>query len=205
MTNILLIDNLDSFTFNLVDSFERLGCDVRTVRNTIAAEEALALAQEDRALIVLSPGPGRPEESGCCLELIRLARGRVPLLGICLGHQAILHQAGGEVGRAPHAVHGKATRIEHDRSGPFKGLASPITVGRYHSLGAKDPPKRFRVHAWAGGMAMAISDPKALQTGLQFHPESLLTPKGDQLLSNILASWTNASRRADAGWAALSA
>jgi anthranilate synthase/aminodeoxychorismate synthase-like glutamine amidotransferase len=184
--NILLIDNLDSFTFNLVEAFERLGSKVTTLRNSISPHDAFELAAAQNALIVLSPGPGRPESAGCCLELIRLAKGKLALLGICLGHQAIIVEAGGAVSQAQRPVHGKATAIDHDRSGPFAGLPTPLRVGRYHSLGAADPPKRFQVHAWAEGLAMAISDPKAKQSGLQFHPESLLTPLGDGILANIL-------------------
>ena len=184
--SVLFIDNFDSFTFNLVESFERLGCDVRVVRNTIAADEACRLAEKKSALIVLSPGPGTPRDAGCCLELIRLAKGRVPLLGICLGHQAIVEQAGGSVVRAPEPVHGKSSRLDHDGKGPLRGLDNPVTVARYHSLCTRDLPPRFRVHAEIDGMAMAISDPAALQTGLQFHPESVLTLHGDAILRNVL-------------------
>jgi anthranilate synthase component II len=183
---VLLIDNLDSFTFNLVEAFQRLGCQVRTVRNGVAAGEALASAEHDGALIVLSPGPGGPRDAGCCLELVELAIGRVPLLGVCLGHQAIIEHAGGRVGRAPVPVHGKAGLLDHDGSGPFAGLVGPVRIGRYHSLCTRDVPGRFTVHAEIDGMAMAISDSVALQTGLQFHPESILTTQGDLMLRNVL-------------------
>lgn len=183
---IVLIDNLDSFSFNLVEAFQRLGCAVRTLRNRIAAADALALAEARDALIVLSPGPGGPKDAGCCLDLIERAAGRVPVLGICLGHQAIVHQSGGRVSRADAPVHGKANPIRHDGAGPFAGLPNPLTVARYHSLCTRDLPDRFTVHAQINGMAMAISDPDALQTGLQFHPESILTTQGDRLLANIL-------------------
>lgn len=185
--NVLMIDNFDSFTFNLVESLQRLGAAVRVVRNTIPAAEAFASAEAEDALILLSPGPGRPEGAGCCLELVALAKGRRPLVGICLGHQAIVLEAGGRVERAPTPVHGKGSLIDHDGKGPFAGLAGPVRVGRYHSLGARDVPARFTVHATADGMAMAISDADALQTGLQFHPESILTVEGDRILANLLA------------------
>jgi anthranilate synthase component II len=185
--NILLIDNVDSFTFNLVESFERLGCGLRVVRNSIDARRAFAIARDAGAWIVLSPGPGRPRDAGCCLELIALAKYEVPLLGICLGHQAIVEEAGGRVCRAPEPVHGKTSLLVHDGAGPFLGMTGPVRVGRYHSLCTPDPPARFHVHGWIEGMAMAISDPEALQTGLQFHPESILTPQGDAMLDNILA------------------
>jgi anthranilate synthase/aminodeoxychorismate synthase-like glutamine amidotransferase len=185
--HVLLIDNLDSFTFNLVEAFERLGARVQVLRNTVAAAEALAIAREKGSLIVLSPGPGRPEEAGSTLELIGLALGERPVLGICLGHQAIVSHAGGEVVRAPEPVHGKACVLRHDGAGPFAGLAAPIPVGRYHSLCTRLIPSRFRIHAEVDGMAMAISDPGARQTGLQFHPESILTRGGDAILANVLA------------------
>ena len=185
---VLLIDNLDSFTFNLVESFERLGAPVQVLRNRVDAATALAIAEAKDALIVLSPGPGRPEEAGCCLDLIRLVKARVPLLGVCLGHQAIVLEAGGTVARAPVPVHGKVSFLAHDGAGPLRGLASPLGIGRYHSLCTRDVPKRFAVHAEIDGMAMAISDPKARQAGLQFHPESILTRSGDRVLANILES-----------------
>jgi anthranilate synthase/aminodeoxychorismate synthase-like glutamine amidotransferase len=183
---VLLIDNLDSFTFNLVEAFQRLGCAVRTIRNAVAADEALAMAEEMGALIVLSPGPGGPRGAGCCLELVARAIGRVPLLGVCLGHQAIVEQAGGRVCRADEPVHGKAGLLEHDGAGPFAGLAGPLRIGRYHSLCTRNLPERFIVHGEIDGMAMAISDVQARQTGLQFHPESILTTHGDRMLANIL-------------------
>ena len=192
--SILLIDNLDSFTFNLVEAFERLGAAVRVIRNSVSADEALRRAREEEALIVLSPGPGAPDEAGCCLDLIRLAKGDVPLLGICLGHQAMVLEAGGTVARAPLPVHGKVSKLSHDGAGPFAGIDGPVAVGRYHSLCTRDIPPRFTVHAEIDGMAMAISDPAARQTGLQFHPESILTGAGDIILANIMKD----AARADA-------
>lgn len=184
--NVLMIDNLDSFTFNLVEAIERLGAKVRVLRNTVRAADALALAEQSGALLLLSPGPGRPDEAGCGMDLVRLAKGRVPLLGICLGHQAIVLEAGGTVERAPAPVHGKASLLRHDGTGPFRGIDGPIRIGRYHSLCTRSLPSRFTVHAEIDGMAMAISDPAALQTGLQFHPESILTPAGARILANVL-------------------
>lgn len=191
---VLLIDNLDSFSFNLVEAFERLGREVKVLRNRVDAAEALAIAQERKALIVISPGPGTPEDAGCALDLIGLAKGKAPLLGVCLGHQAIVHQAGGEVSRANAPVHGKASVLEHDGTGPFEGLDGPVPIGRYHSLCTRRPPNRFRVHAEIDGMAMAISDYDALQVGLQFHPESILTRGGDRMLQNVL-NWSDAVQR----------
>lgn len=186
---VLFIDNFDSFTFNLVDVFHRLGCAVRVFRNTVPAQSIIDLASASRlpTLVVLSPGPGRPDEAGCCGELIGLCRQHdVPVLGICLGQQAMIEQAGGIVDRADRIVHGKASPLEHDGAGPFAGLASPLWVGRYHSLAARTAPPQFVVHATTEGLVMAISDPAARQYGFQFHPESILTPCGDQLLRNVL-------------------
>lgn len=184
--NVLIIDNHDSFTFNIVEALERLGAAVRTVRNEIAAAEAFDQAQRSNAIILISPGPGRPEDAGCSMELTSLAKGKLPLFGVCLGQQAMVLEAGGEVVRAPVAVHGKASVLEHDGSGPFAGLPNPIKIGRYHSLCTPNPPPRFRVHAEIDGMAMAISDVEAKQVGVQFHPESVLTPIGQRMLVNVL-------------------
>jgi anthranilate synthase/aminodeoxychorismate synthase-like glutamine amidotransferase len=182
---ILLIDNYDSFTFNLVHFLGDLGAEVEVWRNDAITPEA-ALARKPEA-IVLSPGPCTPNEAGVCLDLIAAAaKERVPLLGVCLGHQAIVHQAGGRVTRADAPVHGKANLLHHDGAGPFAGIEEPVRIGRYHSLCTRDLPARFTIHAHVEGMAMAISDPAARQTGLQFHPESILTTRGDTMLANIL-------------------
>jgi len=189
--NILLIDNLDSFSFNLVEAFERLGAAVCVVRNSIAAEEAYGMAVAEDAMIVLSPGPGSPKEAGCCLELVALAKGRLPLVGICLGHQAIVEEAGGRVVRAPAPVHGKTWRVSHNNEGAFAGLPDPLPVGRYHSLATVDLPDRLKVDATSigDGLVMGVSDRAARQIGLQFHPESILTPRGDRIIANLLDGW----------------
>jgi len=189
--NVLLVDNFDSFSFNLVEAFERLGAKTRVVRNTISAAEAIAVAADMGAVIVLSPGPGRPREGGCLLELVALAKGRLPVIGICLGHQAIAEEAGGRVTRAPAPVHGKAWPVEHGARGAFAGLPSPLSVGRYHSLTTTDLPARFSVDAVSAGdgLVMAFSDMEARQIGLQFHPESILTPRGDRIIANLLQLW----------------
>ena len=190
--NVLFIDNFDSFTFNLVDELSKRGCRVDVWRNDLSAERALELALSLPAprLIVLSPGPGRPEQAGCCEQLIRLARGKVPLLGVCLGHQALITALGGVVGGAGEIVHGKSARIEHDGAGVFRGLASPLTVARYHSLVAHDVPDpltvRARAHTSVGELVMAVESAAEKLVGLQFHPESILTPEGGILLERIL-------------------
>ncbi len=193
--NILLIDNRDSFTHNLADAFRQAGASVTVVRNSIDPAAALRRALETDAAILLSPGPGGPSEAGCCLDLIGLAAGTVPLIGICLGHQAIVEACGGIVRRAV-PCHGKVSYLRHDGSGVFAGLASPIAIGRYHSLctPADTLPAPLCSDATMDGMAMAIRDDEAGQLGLQFHPESILTPQGDRLISAMngwAAEWRN--------------
>lgn len=189
--NVLLLDNFDSFSFNLVDAFERLGATVRVVRNTIGAADAMAMAVQSGAVILLSPGPGTPREAGCLLGLVALAKGQVPVFGVCLGHQAIVEEGGGRVTRATEPVHGKSWRVEHVASGVFAGLPNPLMVGRYHSLTTTGLPARFTVDAVSAGdrLVMAVSDVDARQVGLQFHPESILTPKGDRIVANLLRLW----------------
>lgn len=185
---ILLVDNRDSFTFNLADAIRSAGSEVVVVRNCIAAGEALDRAIRLGASILLSPGPGAPRDAGCCLELVQLAKGLVPVIGICLGHQAIVAQAGGQVTSAANPCHGKCSAVDHHGSGPFAGLPSPMRVGRYHSLCTPiiGLPNRFIVDAVLDDMAMAIRDDDAAQLGLQFHPESILTPRGSQLIAAML-------------------
>ncbi len=185
-TPIILVDNRDSFTFNLVDSFRRLGSQVSVYRNCSAAHHLFDLARHEKALVVLSPGPGRPEDAGCCLELIELACDRAPVLGICLGLQAIGQANGIPVVSAPLPVHGEASYLDHDGEGLLSDLPQTIRVGRYHSLCIRSLPG-FQIHASLDGMVMAAGDSKSGQMGLQFHPESILTPYGDAILANALS------------------
>ena len=204
--NIVLIDNRDSFTAGLVEACRAAGARVEVVPNSVAAEYALAHALRHEAILMLSPGQGGPREAGCCLALIALAAGRVPLIGICLGHQAIVAHHGGRVVRAHEASHGKSSAIEHDGDGPFAGLPSPMRVGRYHALCTplNDVTDGLRVHAVLDGMAMAVSNVAEGQYGLQFHPESVLTPLGARLIAGLLG-WAGARRRAFAGLTAAAA
>jgi anthranilate synthase/aminodeoxychorismate synthase-like glutamine amidotransferase len=185
---ILLIDNYDSFVHNLARYFRRLGQATQVVRNDqLTAAQALALAPE---AIVLSPGPCTPREAGCSLELVRLAIGRVPLLGVCLGHQTIAAALGGRVVRASVPVHGQASSIVHAAEELFAGLPSPLSVGRYHSLVVEEAtlPPELRVTArLEDGTIMAISHRRWPVWGVQFHPESILTEGGYRLLANFLA------------------
>ncbi len=197
---VVLIDNRDSFTSSLARACRAAGAMVEVTPNSVSAEMAVARALQCGAMLMLSPGPGGPQDAGCSLDLISLAAGRVPLIGICLGHQAIVEAAGGTVVRAHEASHGKSSAIEHDGRGPFAGLPSPMRVGRYHSLCTplNAVPERLRVHAVLDGMAMAVSDFEAGQFGLQFHPESILTPMGDRLLGALL-DWAEECRLDFAG------
>jgi anthranilate synthase component 2 len=186
--NVLLIDNFDSFSFNLVDDLARRDCHVEVWRNDINADDALriVLAMDEPRLIVVSPGPGTPAEAGCCLPLITKAAGTVPLFGVCLGHQAIIEAFGGKVGYAGEVVHGKAAKITHDADGLFAGLPSPMLAARYHSLAATRMPDDLRVTARIDELVMAAEHRKHRVAGVQFHPESILTPRGGLLIDNVL-------------------
>jgi len=184
---ILLIDNYDSFTFNLAHYFGDLGAEVDVRRNdALSAEEALALAPE---AIVLSPGPCDPDRAGICLELIRKAAGRVPLLGVCLGHQAIGQAFGGAVRRCPETLHGKLSALRHSGDGLFAGLPQGMRVTRYHSLEvARDGlPDCLRVTAETeSGVIMGLEHRDFCIHGVQFHPESIASEHGHALLRNFL-------------------
>src|SRR2546422_5383111 len=182
---ILLIDNYDSFTYNLAHLFQELGAEVVVRRNdAIDAGEAERLAPSH---LVLSPGPGRPADAGNLLAIVRGVAPRTPTLGVCLGHQAIVEAFGGEVGAAHELVHGKATTIAHDEEGIFAGLPQDFLAGRYHSLAATRLPDSLDVSARApDGEVMAVRHTKLPIDGVQFHPESVLTPDGPALGRNFL-------------------
>lgn len=188
--NVLMIDNQDSFTFNIVESLGRLGAKVRVVRNGIEPERALGDALDEQALILLSPGPGRPEDAGCCMDLIRLAReARVPLLGVCLGHQAIGQAFGGRVIRAPYLMHGKTSEICHDSGTIFRGLPYRFKATRYHSLIVEQEslPDSLEVSATTPDrVIMGLRHREYPVEGVQFHPESVMTEHGKTLLENFL-------------------
>ncbi|MBA3476759.1 MAG: aminodeoxychorismate/anthranilate synthase component II [Actinobacteria bacterium] len=183
---LLMIDNYDSFTYNLVHLFEELGAEVRVFRNdAITVEEAEALAPTQ---LVISPGPGRPTDAGISVELIRRLGPHVPTLGVCLGHQAIVEAFGGEVGQAKALLHGKASPVEHDGKGVFRGLPIPLEAARYHSLAALQIPEELEVTARTqDGEVMGVRHRKLPIEGVQFHPESVLTPLGPDLARNFLA------------------
>jgi len=182
---LLMIDNYDSFTYNLVHLFQELGVEVRVFRNdAITVEEAEALQP---AQLVISPGPGRPADAGVSVELIRRLGARVPTLGVCLGHQAIVEAFGGEVGQARALLHGKSSPVEHDGKGVFAGLPESIEAGRYHSLAAVRVPDELEVTARTpDGEVMGVRHRELPIEGVQFHPESVLTPLGPDLARNFL-------------------
>jgi anthranilate synthase component 2 len=185
---LLLIDNYDSFTYNLYQYLGELGAETRVVRNDeISAEAALALKPQR---IVISPGPGNPDQAGISLELIRRAGDAgVPLLGVCLGHQALGQAFGGSVVRAPKLMHGKTSEIRHDGRSLFAGLPDPFTATRYHSLvvARETVPESLEVSAWTDdGIVMGLRHRERPLEGVQFHPESILTTAGKQLLKNFL-------------------
>jgi anthranilate synthase component 2 len=185
---ILLIDNYDSFTFNLVHFLGDVGAKCRVVRNdalTVAA--AMAMAPE---AIVLSPGPCSPDEAGICLALIAAAAGRIPVLGVCLGHQAIGQAFGGTVQRAPVPMHGKVGRVEHGATDIFAGLPSPFEATRYHSLivDRASLPPTLEATAWTeDGLVMGLRHRTMPLFGVQFHPESIASQHGHEILANFLA------------------
>jgi anthranilate synthase component II len=182
---ILLVDNYDSFTYNLAHLFQELGAEVTVIRNdAIDAEQAERLAPSH---LVVSPGPGRPKDAGETVEIVRRLGPRLPTLGVCLGHQAIVEAFGGEIGQARRLLHGKASEIAHDGRGIFTGLPQPLEGGRYHSLAATRVPDGLEVCATTeDGEVMAVRHREHPIVGIQFHPESVLTPDGPALGRNFL-------------------
>ncbi len=186
MVSAFVVDNYDSFTFNLVGALRLLGAQVSVARNDAVSVAAVLATPPD--LVVISPGPGRPEHAGITLALVRecLAR-RTPLLGVCLGHQALGMALGGTVARGSGPMHGFSTPIRHDGIGLFAGLPDPMEVARYHSLVLTEVPQALRVTARAeDGAVMAVHHRELPAAGVQFHPESFLTPSGPDLLANAL-------------------
>jgi anthranilate synthase component 2 len=182
---IFLLDNYDSFTYNLAHLFGELGAEVVVQRNdhvTIDDVEAM-----EPSHVVISPGPGRPADAGISVELVRRLAGRAPILGVCLGHQAIVEAFGGEVGFAKELLHGKSSPVHHDGRGLFIGLPDAFEAGRYHSLAATRIPDVLEESAYADdGEVMAVRHRELPVDGVQFHPESVLTPLGPELAKNFL-------------------
>ena len=185
---ILVVDHYDSFVYNLVQLVEGLGAATEVVRSDAEAPDEM-LARRPEA-VILSPGPGRPDDAGCFVELARAVGDDVPLLGVCLGHQALGEALGGRVDPGPVPVHGKASAVHHDGAGILAGVPSPFDAGRYHSLvvAADALPDELELTAWtADGIVMAVQHRSLPRFGVQFHPESILTPEGPRIIENFLA------------------
>jgi len=184
---MLLIDNYDSFTYNLVQAFAALGAEVIVHRNdAITADEARALSPTH---LVISPGPGRPEDAGVSLEMIATFYESIPVLGVCLGHQCLVTHFGGDIVRAERLMHGKTSMAKHDGKTIFEGLSQPFEVGRYHSLCAEQDSLPLTLELTAQterGEVMGVRHKDLPLEGVQFHPESVLTPEGDRLMANFL-------------------
>ena len=184
---ILVVDHYDSFTYNLVQLFESLGAETEVVKSD--AESAPTLVERAPDAVVLSPGPGRPEDAGCFIELLRLLPDETPVLGVCLGHQAMGVVAGGRVERST-PVHGKASLVHHHGTGILAGLPDPFEAGRYHSLVVtrEGLPDELEITAWSDDdLVMATQHRELPRFGVQFHPESILTPDGPAIVSTFLA------------------
>jgi len=188
---LLLVDNYDSFTYNLVQAFLVLGAEVLVYRNDqIGVAEAQALAPTH---LCISPGPGTPQDAGISMRMIAAFAGQVPVFGVCLGHQSLVEVFGGKVVRAPRLMHGKTSPVHHDGQGLFRGLSNPFQAGRYHSLIAQRDtlPAELIVTAWTEeGEVMGVRHRDLPVEGVQFHPESVLTPEGPTLMANFLGMRT---------------
>ena len=184
---VLMVDNYDSFTYNLVQAFQTLGAEVTVLRNDHVTPDHLETT--DATHLVVSPGPGHPSEAGESVAMIRAASGRMPVLGVCLGHQAIALAHGLPVDRADRLMHGKSSRVYHDHRTLYEGLPNPFEAGRYHSLAVTEPPPGtgLLVSAYTSeGEVMGLRHEHLAIEGVQFHPESILTPDGNRLIRNFL-------------------
>lgn len=184
---LLIIDNYDSFTFNLVQYLGELGAEMKVFRNDKITLDEVEEMEPER--IAISPGPCTPKEAGISVELVRAFAGRVPILGVCLGHQSIGYAFGGDIVKAPELMHGKTSMIHHDGEGVFENLPSPFEACRYHSLviSGETLPSCLQVTAWTDdGTIMGVRHKRYPVEGVQFHPESILTGAGKRLLANFL-------------------
>ncbi|MCF7975522.1 MAG: aminodeoxychorismate/anthranilate synthase component II [Phycisphaerae bacterium] len=184
---VLFIDNFDSFTYNLVDDFCKRQCDAKVYRADTALDTLIAIADEyDPDLLVISPGPGTPKTAGVTLSAIDYFKDKLPVFGVCLGHQSIVEYFGGTVGHAPEPMHGKPSRLNHQGQSVFQGIENPLQAGRYHSLVATSVPDCLTVTAEFEGIVMGVQHKTLPIHGVQFHPESILTPAGGKIIENIL-------------------
>jgi anthranilate synthase/aminodeoxychorismate synthase-like glutamine amidotransferase len=186
-THILFIDNFDSFTYNLVDEFAKRDCQTKVYRADTPLDVLAAAFEEFApALLVISPGPGNPDTAGVTLQAIDYFKDKLPIFGVCLGHQALVQYFGGKIDHAPAVMHGKPSRVRHKGVGIFEGLENPMHAGRYHSLCACDLPDCLEETAEFEGIVMGIQHKTLPIYGVQFHPESILTPTGGKIIENIL-------------------
>ena len=184
---VLFIDNFDSFTYNLVDDFCKRDCRAKVYRADTAIEELKVVAAEfDPDLLVISPGPGTPDTAGVSLQAVGYFKDKLPIFGVCLGHQVIVQYFGGKISHAPEPMHGKPSRVAHNEKDIFAGVENPLQAGRYHSLCAVDVPDCLEETARFENVVMAVRHKELPIFGVQFHPESILTPAGGKIIENIL-------------------
>jgi len=185
---VLFIDNFDSFTYNLVDDFCKRNCRAKVYRADTELDQLKKLADEfEPELLVISPGPGTPDVAGVTLAAIDYFKNKLPIFGVCLGHQAIVQYFGGKIGHAPEPMHGKGSRIMHNQKGIFAGVENPLQAGRYHSLCALQLPDCMEQTAGFEEIIMAAEHKELPIFGVQFHPESILTPAGGKIIENVLS------------------
>jgi len=185
---VLFIDNFDSFTYNLVDDFCKRNCEAKVYRADTGLEELARVAGEfEPDLLVISPGPGTPDTAGVSLSAVDYFKDKLPILGVCLGHQVIVQHFGGKIGHAPKPMHGKPSRITHNGEGVFAGVENPLQAGRYHSLCVLELPDCLEITADFEGVVMGVRHKELAIFGVQFHPESILTPAGGRIIENVLS------------------
>jgi anthranilate synthase/aminodeoxychorismate synthase-like glutamine amidotransferase len=185
---VLFIDNFDSFTYNLVDDFCKRKCDAKVYRCDTAIEELAKVVDGFKPdLLIISPGPGTPDTAGVSLAAVDYFKDKLPILGVCLGHQVIVQYFGGKIGHAPKPMHGKPSRVTHNEKGIFVDIENPLQAGRYHSLIALEMPDCLEKTAEFEGIIMGVQHKELPIYGVQFHPESILTPAGGKIIENILS------------------
>ncbi|MBN2138287.1 MAG: aminodeoxychorismate/anthranilate synthase component II [Sedimentisphaerales bacterium] len=185
---VLFIDNFDSFTYNLVDDFCKRDCDAKVYRADIALDEIKRIAADfDPDLLVISPGPGTPDTAGVSLDAVAYFKDKLAIFGVCLGHQVIVQHFGGRISHAPEPMHGKPSRVTHNEKGIFAGVENPLQAGRYHSLCAVEVPDTLEETARFENVVMGVKHKDLPIYGVQFHPESILTPAGGKIIENILS------------------
>ncbi len=185
--NVLFVDNFDSFTYNLVDDFCKRNCEAKVYRADTDLADLIQIAEAfNPDLLVISPGPGTPQSAGVSLAAVDYFKDKLPIFGVCLGHQTIIEYFGGCIGHAPEPMHGKPSRLTHNGRGVFSGIENPLQAGRYHSLAALEVPDCLDVVAEFEGVVMGVKHKELPIHGVQFHPESILTPAGGKVIENML-------------------